>query len=241
MLNKIISIKKIELKSKRYDLTLEKNHWYFANGILVHNCQNLLKEIESYRQQNIEFVVSSKLDGTSGTFALIDDEFHVCSRNLDMKETEFNTYWKVARKNLLEDKMQEYGELKGIKNFAVQGEVIGEGIQGNKYKLKGQDVYLFGAFNIDTQKYFTFEEFQSFVYFSGLNQAPIVSESFELGSFSVDDLLELAEGRSVLNPDSEREGIVFKSKYDIGNIRGTSGGQICFKAISNKFLLKNKD
>lgn len=35
---KIKSIKRIENSSKKYDLAVRKNHNFFANGILVHNC-----------------------------------------------------------------------------------------------------------------------------------------------------------------------------------------------------------
>jgi hypothetical protein len=38
MISTIKSIKKIKTPSKRYDLTIAKNHNFFANGILVHNC-----------------------------------------------------------------------------------------------------------------------------------------------------------------------------------------------------------
>jgi len=41
----------------------------------------------------------------------------------------------------------------------------------------------------------------------------------------------LAEGKSVLNSKTEREGLVFKSNV----------GAFSFKAISNKFLLKHGD
>ena len=43
-------------------------------------------------------------------------------------------------------------------------------------------------------------------------------------------MLNFAEGKSVLNPDTEREGLVIRS------IDGT----ISFKAISNKFLINEK-
>ena len=48
---------------------------------------------------------------------------------------------------------------------------------------------------------------------------------------TVDRLLELAEGKSILNSKTEREGLVFKS----------NNGGFTFKAISNTFLLKNGD
>jgi hypothetical protein len=47
---------------------------------------------------------------------------------------------------------------------------------------------------------------------------------------SVDEMLKFAEGKSQLNSNTEREGLVIRS-YDM---------TISFKAISNKFLLKNE-
>jgi hypothetical protein len=43
-------------------------------------------------------------------------------------------------------------------------------------------------------------------------------------------MLKYAEGKSELNSDTEREGVVVRSV----------DGTISFKAISNKFLLKNE-
>jgi hypothetical protein len=47
---------------------------------------------------------------------------------------------------------------------------------------------------------------------------------------SVEQLLIRAEGRSLLNKDTEREGLVFKSLHD---------ASVSFKAISNRFLIKS--
>jgi len=41
-----------------YDLTIEGEHEYFANGLLVHNCENLLeKDIEKYLGQSYPFIL----------------------------------------------------------------------------------------------------------------------------------------------------------------------------------------
>jgi len=45
----------------------------------------------------------------------------------------------------------------------------------------------------------------------------------------VDEILKMAEGKSNLNSNTEREGLVIRSMDTT----------ISFKAISNKFLLKN--
>lgn len=236
MENSIKSIRKIDLKSKRYDITLQNNHHYFANNILVHNCQNLKSELVRYKENGIELIATEKLDGSSASFMLIDDVFKVCSRNLDLRESEGNTFWQVARKNDIEAKMRFFASTHNIKEFAIQGELVGEGIQKNKYKLKGHDVYLFNAFNIDTQTYFTWSEFVELIDITELKQVPVISDQYTVTD-DTNALLLFAEGKSVLCDTTEREGIVFKSKH-ISNIRSSSFGQILFKAISNKFLLK---
>lgn len=210
---------------------------YFPNKVPktdAERCQNLKSELARY--DDIEFVATEKLDGSSASFMLIDDVFKVCSRNLDLTETEGNTFWQVARKNDIEAKMRFFASTHNIKEFAIQGELVGEGIQKNKYKLKGHDVYLFNAFNIDKQTYFTWSEFIELIDVTELKQVPVISDQYTVTN-DTNVLLLFAEGKSVLCDTTEREGIVFKSKY-INNIRTSSFGQILFKAISNKFLLK---
>ena len=90
--------------------------------------QNLTKEYEEWKiQSKHQFYVTEKLDGSSATYYIKDGEFGVCSRNLELLETEGNTFWKVAREMDLENKMKSLG-----KNISLQGELIGEGIQGNR-------------------------------------------------------------------------------------------------------------
>ena len=44
--------------------------------------------------------------------------------------------------------MEKFG-----RNIALQGEIMGEGIQGNNEGLKGQDFYLYNIWDIDTKCY----------------------------------------------------------------------------------------
>jgi hypothetical protein len=60
-------------------------------------------------------------------------------------------------------------------------------------------------------------------------------ENFPTGGFDHARFLEYAEGKSLLNPQVEREGVVFRS---IDETRSNQG-KISFKAISNKYLLKH--
>jgi RNA ligase (TIGR02306 family) len=81
--------------------------------------QNLVKEYEEYKlTSEHQFYMTEKLDGSSATFYMNESEFGVCSRNLELLETEGNTFWKVARELDLENKFK----IKG--NICLQGELI---------------------------------------------------------------------------------------------------------------------
>ena len=189
--------------------------------------QNLSSEYEKYRAKNKlggKFYVTEKLDGSSATFYVKDEVFSVCSRNLELLETEGNTFWKVARELDLENKLRTLGF-----NVCLQGELIGEGVQGNPYKIKGQTVRFFNGFNIDTQENIPFLEFVELTQKLGLKTVPILEFDFDLPN-SIDNMLEYAESPSILNTNFSREGVVVRS-YD---------RTISFKSISNQFLLNEK-
>lgn len=189
--------------------------------------QNLTKEYEEWKiQSKHKFYVTEKLDGSSATFYVKDDVFGVCSRNLELLETEGNTFWKVARELDLENKMKSLG-----KNISLQGELIGEGVQGNRYKLKGQTVKFFTGFDIDKYERIPFVNMAVMLMNMGLEYVPVLNEDYGfLLPETVDGMLQYAEGKSILNDEKEREGVVVRSM----------DGTISFKAISNKFLLEEK-
>jgi RNA ligase (TIGR02306 family) len=170
------------------------------------------------------YYVTEKLDGSSATFYFNNGEFGVCSRNLELLETEGNTFWKVARELDLENKMREYSI-----NLSVQGELIGEGIQGNPYKIKGQTVRFFNLFDIDVQMYSSLPVFKETMRVLRLETVPVLDTHFHLPD-TIDELLLIADDKSELNPNFDREGIVIRSL----------DRKISFKVISNKFLLKNE-
>lgn len=185
--------------------------------------QNLVKYFQNWKESDKEFYVAEKLDGSSATFYIKNGEFGVCSRNLDLLETEGNTFWKVARELDIEDKLKILNE-----NIAIQGELIGEGIQGNPYKIKGHTVRFFNAYDISKQERIPFEYFLKLINALGLETVPILDQNFKLPD-TIYDLLDYAEDKSALNDQTEREGVVIRS----------TDGTISFKVISNKFLLKN--
>ena len=186
--------------------------------------QNLVKEYEEYKlTSQHQFYMTEKLDGSSATFYINDGVFGVCSRNLELLETEGNTFWKVARELDLENKFKSKG------NICLQGELIGEGIQGNPYKIKGQTVHFFNGFDIDTQTRMNINDFLILLDELELLSVPILGVAILLPE-TVEGMLKLAEDKSRLNNKTEREGVVIRSLDNT----------ISFKAISNKFLLSEK-
>ena len=197
--------------------------------------QNLKNEIDQAITDGLCFEVTEKLEGSSMTVYLIDGVFGVCSRNLDLKETEDNTFWQVARCDDIEGRMRA-GPWRTLwlgADFAIQGELIGPGIQGNIYKLSKPEFRVFDVYNISGGFYMNPGPRREFIELIGLLHVPVFKSDFMLTTETVADLLQMAEGKSVMGTIAgpEREGIVFKQ---------VNGG-MTFKAISNRFLLKSGD
>ncbi len=186
--------------------------------------QNLIDVLPDYSDSL--FYVTEKVDGTSITIYLKDGQFGICSRNLELVENPENTYWRVVRELDLENKLRTHG-----KNLALQGELIGEGIQKNIYKLRGQTIKFFDAFDIDSYEYLDYPAFISIMDKLGLSTVPVIEQAMKLPA-AVDEILAMANGKSVLNPQANREGLVFRT---------TLGKRFSFKAISNNFLLSDEE
>jgi RNA ligase (TIGR02306 family) len=188
--------------------------------------QNLKKEIANAAAAGMQFEVTEKLEGSSMTVYLIDGVFGVCSRNLDLKETEGNAFWATARELDIEGKMREIPD----GEWAIQGELIGPGIQNNIYKLSKTEFHVFDVYNIKSGEYLTPVFRRALIERMGLTHVPVLLVDKDLGVGSVDEILQWAEGASKLNDKVEREGIVFKE---------VNGG-MTFKAISNLYLMNEK-
>jgi RNA ligase (TIGR02306 family) len=185
--------------------------------------QNLVSDWSIYR--NNVYEVTEKLEGSSMTVGLVDDQFVVCSRNLRLRESESNTFWRVAHRLNIEQKMRDLN----FDNVVLQGELVGEGIQGNHYKLRGADFYVFSVYDILRGEYLPPSERRSLVSALGLNHVPVVEDALDIRNESVDSILKLADGFSQLRRDALREGLVFKSIKDSTH----------WKAVSNSYLLKS--
>lgn len=186
--------------------------------------QNLTEQLKEWQgNANFTWEVTEKLNGSSMTVFVNGDTEGVCSRNWWMRETAGNTLWAVARRENLINKIRESG-----RNLALQGELIGEGIQGNSYGIKGHQFHVFDIYDIDRGIYMTPIERRVFCGTNDINHVPVLAKQTVIEEW-VTGLLAMADGQSALNNKTVREGLVFKSN---------AFGGPSFKAISNRFLIK---
>ena len=188
------------------------------------------------RYKGTKCYVAEKLDGSSATYFIKDGVFGVCSRNLELLEDNENSFWKVAKEYDIEQKLRSVG-----KNIAIQGELVGEGIQGNKLKIKGQKVYFFNAFDINKFEYLNFFDFNEMLAKIELPIVPIIALDYELEN-DIDATIRMATIKSQILNDVWAEGIVIrpyieKLDFILSNMQ-FHNGRVSFKAINPEFLLK---
>lgn len=189
--------------------------------------QNLSKALEYWAYTQSLWEVTEKADGSSMTVYFRDGEFGVCSRNLELKEDDNNSFWRAAKKFQLQEKLTVLN-----KNIALQMELAGIGIQKNPYNLSDHSVYLFDIYDIDRAEYLSPNDRYLLACELDIPHVPIIDSRWEMPmNCTMDDMLNFAEGKSKLWTTAEREGLAFKSL----------SGRTTFKVISNKFLLKNGD
>jgi RNA ligase (TIGR02306 family) len=180
--------------------------------------------------------VTEKVDGSSGTYFINKGEFGVCSRNLELLEDDENSFWKVARQMDIELKLRS---LNG--NFAIQGELIGEGIQDNKLKLRGQTMRFFNAFDIDRFEYLPFEQFFDLMNKLELPTVPLISTDYELEN-DIDSIIRMATIKSKICPEVWAEGIVIRPLKESLDLllsnENFNNSKVSFKAVNPEFLLK---
>lgn len=200
----------------------------------VQNIPKLLK-----RHQGKIFLAREKLDGTSMS-AYLDPEtgLHVCSRNIDLApdyEHPYNgdSYWRYAMEHNLEDLLKTLGS-----SIALQGELIGPGIQKNKYGLKELQYRVFNFWDMKNHCYLDNNVMEDTVEAFGLGKDFLVPHAGDITlCHTVSELLELANGKSQL-ADVNREGLVFRPEHEETD---WEIGRLSFKSISNTFLLLHNE
>ena len=196
----------------------------------IQNCPKML-------ELGTRWIATEKVDGQSGSFAVVRHkklwwsryEFMVCSRNFRKPKPDNTSYWKVAKKYNIEKVLTEYlKDRPELEWVAIQGECVDTNVQGNKYKVKEADLYVFNFINSQYGR-FSSPYAKDTCEALGLKFVPILSIE-DLQGKTVEDVLKMANGKSKL-ADTLREGIVFRS----------IDGKLSFKAVSPEFLIKHNE
>lgn len=189
-----------------------------------------------------KFEVTEKNDGSSVTMfysPTVDQEnpFGVCSRNLRLKPiTEKGAVpvpWQMAKKYDVENKMKNLTQTtKFNPEYAFQGELVGPGINKNRDMYTDYEWHVFKIFNITDQMYELPATARRICEELGLTYVPVIEAECEVFDrfTDTDALLKFAEGKTAHG--NEREGLVFKS---------CDYPYVTFKAVSNRYLMKEND
>lgn len=179
------------------------------------------------------YVATLKCDGTSSTYLINPDDgtFHACGRNWSITDGD-NLYWNIAHRYNLEEGLRRLGG-----NLAIQGEICGPGIQKNPLGLRENDFFLFSVYNMVTRRHLSDPELREVALQLGVKPVPIV-EAGDSFNHTTASLLSLAEGKYE-GTKNEREGIVIRPLTPMYS--PTLQGHLSFKAISNRYLLNEKD
>lgn len=186
--------------------------------------------------------VTLKLDGESCTFYhangykghgeedFTNGRVGVCSRTVDfILDQEGNPFVDMFHRLDIASKLPT---LWG--NFAIQGELMGPGIHGNREKLTEHQFYVYDVWDIDGQHYLPKDVRDLVIYALELQSVPVIHPGatlIELGCNTLEAMLQYADRPSMNHKVAE--GVVFKA------VRGSHVEDLLysFKCINNRYLL----
>ncbi len=197
---------------------------------------HLVRKTDAERVQNLsqvdydrlrrltDWYATEKIDGSSMTVINDEGTLRVCGRNWEYRPgatyEDDNTLWRLARNLPIEP------------GWAVQAEVFGPGIQGNPLKAARQHLAIFNVFHngalLPRALWPDWTEGLDAPVLD-LSLPPTIAEAVE----QVDAL------DSLLVPGRRAEGVVWHTCDGKGFPE--LDGRACFKVISNRYLLKQKD
>lgn len=200
---------------------------------------NLLSNPQLLEQFNGKFCyITLKMDGQSGTYFL-NDEFGVCSRNLQLKDTESSPFWQLARKYSLASimaehraKVKESNNLDYLPGLSLQAEIYGPGIQGNHMGAKEKQLAIFNLFDISSRKYSDSRHLFTLCNEYLLPMVPVLwSDEFR---WSLEGLQDFANKQKYAN-GAPAEGIVIRP---LRECLTPEGERLSAKIISQAFAAK---
>jgi RNA ligase (TIGR02306 family) len=187
--------------------------------------------------KDLEYYISTKMDGSSHSVSLDENGFHVCGHNYEYKDDDSCAFYRLVKQMELREKMEAYVENNGLKTLTLQGEFCAPGIQQNRLKLQKPEWYVFTV-RVDGKRV-DFYSMQCICEDLGVKTVPIEEFGADLPSKypTVEALLERADGE--YPNGGKKEGIVIRPTEPV--FSPTISASLSFKVVNNKYLLKNTD
>ena len=209
-------------------------------------------------------IATEKIDGTSATYAVVRSqrtflgiklplwtyETYVCSRNMWLGRDDAtyhgqNVYYQIDDQYGITDKLKQRLSTGDKNALAIQGEIVGPGIQKNPLKLDKLTFYVHNVYDIDLKQHMSPKDMTMYSYHFGL--APVKEADVSpvyIGETKITDPnivpAELAakyyvDMASQLPKDIE--GLVFRLATPRQS--HSTGNRLSFKAVNNTYLLAN--
>lgn len=198
-----------------------------TDEINLRNKARFLDEIKGER-----VIISLKMDGSSGLFAWNNGEFAVCSRQINLCQSKDNAFWQIAEQYKLQDNLGKFG------NFAINGEVCGPKLNGNKIGLNNLHFFAFNLFDIDKHQYLNHDKLTEICLALNLPRVQVIFDG--KSDFSLESLTELCDALNYRDdPNFPCEGIVIRTAEE--KYSDVLKGRASAKLISQRFLAKYKE
>ena len=198
-------------------------------------------------------IATQKLDGTSATylvtrrkvgfwkFGWYKYDTYVCSRNRSVGRNDGthkdlpaeNVYWKINDDYAITKKLRTLLDDTG-RTFAVQGEIVGPGIQKNPLKLDALKFYVHNIWDVDARAHLSPSDMNKTAYVLGL--APVEEETIVVigeGDNGIPNAVFFADQAAAM--PKYIEGLVYRLK-EPRKSRAT-GQRLSFKVINVNYLL----
>lgn len=199
----------------------------YLPGRIPRTSQERLQNCPEILLSEDEWEGTQKIDGFSMTVYSLDGYVGVCSHDVDLLERSDCPYWTAAiRQGLV-------GALGGLAGeWALQGELAGPGIRGNKDGLAEKEFFLFNVENLSSCQSLpptARHEFAAKLLECGasMSEVPVICRIVPASKFAtMEEALEFSDGDSAIG-GGKREGLVYARISDGKSV----------KAISNAYLL----
>lgn len=185
----------------------------------------------------LEYYISTKMDGSSHSIGIDENGFHVCGHNYEYKDDGSSSFYNLVKGRGYQERLEAFVAENGLTTLTIQGELCAPGIQRNRLKLTKPEWYVFTV--RENGKRVGLKRMQEICKALRMITVPIEEVDTDLPSKypTVEALLKRADGK--YPNGGKKEGIVIRPTESI--FCPLISASLSMKVVSNKYLLKNEE